>query len=130
MYADHSSSYATYQQLSPIAKSFTTSIVHSCSSEFEKILDVFEEIVKDLIDIASFLCRYVPKLMEGTALTGEEEAEPFEAIVEADCKIFEGALDIFDLAKNTITSVDDAVSCAEVKASTHSFAVYTAQTWG
>jgi len=71
------------------------------------------------------MCKYLPEVMEGTAAVGLEEAEPFEAIAEAGCKFLKEAEDIFHLASHVITSVDDAVSCAEVKASTHTFAVYT-----
>jgi hypothetical protein len=94
------------------------------------MIDFFEKAIEEIISIANFMCKYLPEVMEGTAAVGAEEAEPFEAVAEAGCKFLKAAEDVFHLASDVIHDVDDAVSCAEVKASTHTFAVYTGSTWG
>lgn len=63
--------------------------------------------------------------MEGTAIVGAEEAEPFEAVAEAGCKFLKDFEDIWHLGANYISAINDAEACAEVKASTNTFAVYS-----
>jgi hypothetical protein len=103
-------------------------------SDGEKFLEDFENFFEEVLKIANFMCKWFPKIMEGTALVGGEEAEPFEAAAEADCKIFEKAEKEVKLIWNTVAgvihSINDAEACAEEKASSHTFALYTGTTWG
>jgi len=103
-----------------VAKDFST-VIKGCESGWTKLWHGIEDAVKDILDIAKYMCQYLPEIMEGTALAGEEEAEPIEGVLEGVCKAYE----FIEEAIAVVKAVDDAAACAELTYGVTQFVLYS-----
>ena len=87
-----------------------TKYTKSCETGWDKFWHDVKTDVVEMIHIANLICKYIPEIMEGTAVVGAEEAEPIEAVLEGECigvKIAEEALKV-------VTVMNDAEGCAHL----------------